>query len=417
MRLEVALTMLEQRRDSVRMEPRRAAVFETARSVVDRITALELASGRTTDALAYLDRGRESLATVGGRRNARENGGVSGPPGEVALEFALIGDTLLAWTVSGRQVELSRTRIDTVRLIRTIESLRARLEASAGVGELLPDLARLYETLLRPVADRLGSRGTPLVIVADGAVASVPFAALFDARRKRFLVEDHPLRFVPSLRAARRRSRRPAAGDVALFIADPAFEPGAHPGFERLKGAAAEVREVTGAYGTPQVLSGRGATAAVLRAALARAGIAHYAGHAVFNDDHPERSYLLLAPLAGEPRSGTLQAGEIAQLDLQHLALVVLSACQTVRTGPGRAAGLSGLAGAFIAAGAGGAVGSLWEVDDERTRPLMVAFHRAYRATGNGPTALRAAQLELLNRRDETLRSPATWAAFRYVGS
>jgi CHAT domain-containing protein len=88
-----------------------------------------------------------------------------------------------------------------------------------------------------------------------------------------------------------------------------------------------------------------------------------------------------------------------------------------VRTGPGRAAGLSGLAGAFIAAGAGGAVGSLWEVDDARTRPLMVAFHQAYRATENGPAALRQAQLSLLRTRNPALRSPATWAAFRYVGS
>lgn len=415
-RLEIALAMLEQRRDSVRMEPRRAAVFETARGVVDRITALELAAGRTAGALAYLDRGRESLAPVG-RRHAGTGGILSWPPGEVALELAVIGDTLLAWTVSGQQVELSRTQIDTVWLTRTVTSLREQLEASAGEQAILSVLARLYDVLIRPVTRHLGATGTPVVIVADGPVASIPFAALFDTRRKRYLVEDHPLRFAPSLRDAQRPPRRPATGGGAVFVADPTFDPVANPGFEQLGGAAAEVRELVAKYQAPEVLSGTGANLASLQAALAGARMVHYAGHAVFDDERPERSYLLLAPLPGNPGSGRLEAGEIAQLDLRHLAVVVLAACQTVRTGPGRAAGLSGLAGAFIAAGAGGAVGSLWEVDDERTRPLMVAFHQAYRATGDGPAALRAGQLELLRSRDEALRSPATWAAFRYVGS
>jgi CHAT domain-containing protein len=46
----------------------------------------------------------------------------------------------------------------------------------------------------------------------------------------------------------------------------------------------------------------------------------------------------------------------------------------------------------------------------------MVQLHREYRASGDGPGALRAAQLRLLGSGDETLRSPATWAAFRYMG-
>jgi CHAT domain-containing protein len=61
-------------------------------------------------------------------------------------------------------------------------------------------------------------------------------------------------------------------------------------------------------------------------------------------------------------------------------------------------------------------VGSLWEVDDRLTRPLMMEFHRAWRTTGNGPAALRAAQLRLLASPDRRERSPAAWAGFRYAG-
>lgn len=415
-RLNTALAILEQRRDSIRMEPRRAAVFEAARGMVDRVAMLKLAAGSTAGALEYLDRGRASLAPVGSPSRVETAPVVEGPPGEVALEYARVGDTLLAWTVSGRRVEIFRTVMDTVRVGEAIERLRRQLEKSAGETELRPGLAWLYERLVRPVEGRLGPAGTPVVVVTDGELASIPFAALYDARRKRYLVEDHPLRSEASLRGARRRAGRTAVREPAVFVSDPAFDPGEHPEFERLAEAAGEVREIAAGYPRREVLSGAGANGATLRAVLPRAGLLHYAGHAVFDDERPERSYLLLAPAPGGSAPATLTADEIAQMDLGRLSLVVLAACQTVRTGPGRASGFTGLAGAFLAAGAGGALGSLWEVDDRLTRLLMVEFHRAYRSSGRGPEALRAAQLRLLRSSDEALRSPATWASFRYAG-
>lgn len=414
-RLEAALAILEQRRDSIRMEPRRAAVFEAAREVVDRVVMLELAAGRTGEALASLDQGRASLASVGSARAPGADRVVSGPPGEVVLVYALVGDTLLAWTVSGRRVELFRTVVDTARLVHVITGVRWQLETAGREAELRSGLARLYEWLVRPLEGRLGGAETPLVVVTDGELASVPFAALYDARRRRYLVEDRALRFAPSLQEARRPPHR-AAGAEAVFVADPAFDRTEHAGFERLTGALPEVREIVSGYPRARVLAERAAHPDALRAAFERAGMVHYAGHAVFDDERPERSYLLLASTPGKPGRSRLEAGEIAQLDLRHLSVVVLAACQTVRTGPGRAAGFSGLAGAFLAAGAGGAVGSLWEVDDRSTRRLMVEFHRAYRASGNAPAALRAAQLRLLRSGDGTLRSPAAWAGFRYTG-
>jgi CHAT domain-containing protein len=415
-RLRTALAILEQRRDSIRMEPRRAAVFESARTVVDRVAMLRLAAGSPGEALSYLDRGRASLAPVGGGEKADAYGVVSGPLGETVLEYALVADTLLAWTVAGRRVEIHRSVVDTLRLARTIDEVRRQLEAGRREADVQPGLARLYDWLVRPVAARLGSPGAPVVVIADGAIASLPFAALYDGVRRRYLVEDHPVRFAVSLREARRRARRAGAADPAVFVANPAFDPARHPGFERLPQAELEVATIAPGYPGGRVLAPEQADGAALRGALGRARILHYAGHAVFDDERPERSYLLLARTPGQAGASILQAEEIAQMDLRHVSLVVLSACHTVRTGEGRAAGFSGLAGAFLAAGVGGAVGSLWEVDDARTQPLMVAFHQAYRVSSNGPEALRAAQLGLLRSRDPSLRSPTAWAAFRYMG-
>ncbi|HEX8831270.1 MAG TPA: CHAT domain-containing protein, partial [Longimicrobium sp.] len=243
------------------------------------------------------------------------------------------------------------------------------------------------------------------------------FAALYDARRRRYLVEDHPLRFAVSLGEAGRQPRPAGTGQSALFVADPAFDRRANPGLERLPAAADEVSVVAVGYRHSRVLSGARATATALSAELGRTGMLHYAGHAVFDDERPERSFLLTAPDPGGAGPPVLTASAIAQLDLRNLSLVVLSACETVRTGEGRAAGFSGLAGAFLAAGAGGVLGSVWEVDDDRTRAFMTEFHRSYRTTGDAASSLAATQRRLLRSPDPALRSPAAWAVFRYAGN
>jgi len=91
-------------------------------------------------------------------------------------------------------------------------------------------------------------------------------------------------------------------------------------------------------------------------------------------------------------------------------------ACFRTRGGRSRAAGYTGLSGALLAAGAGGTVGSTWDVDDRSTAALMAAFHDGYRQSRDGATALRNAQLTLLRSRNTALRTPAAWAGFRYAG-
>lgn len=417
-RLRDALTLLEQRRDYVRMEPRRAAVFEEARELVDRLTLLALASGDTMGALRVLDRGRASLAPAGRGPHAPALPVVEGTGREeVIVAYTLIADTLLAWTVAREGVSLHRAAVDRLALLRTIDRAVNPRGSSLRESALRADLARLYDWLIKPLGAAAREPGTSLAIVVDGELAAVPFSALYDVRRAHYLVEDHPVRFAVSVREARRPSRRAAPSPSTLLVADPAFRPTDHPELARLPGAAAEAAAVARMYPGARLLADTAARPHVLRGALSTATLIHYAGHAVFDDARPERSFLVLATGPGDRTPATLQAREIAQMDLRGVDLVVLSACETVRTGEGRAAGYSGLAGAFLAAGAGGAVGSLWRVGDDVAHPLMLEFHRVYRASGHGPEALRQAQLRMLRSENPLLRSPATWGSFRYSGT
>lgn len=414
-RLESAVQLLDQRRNSIQIEPRRAAVFDAARTVVDRLVLLKLAEGRVVEALDYMDRARASLAPAGLRSVANE-AGVRAPHGEIALEYARIADTLLVWVVTGTRVEVARTVLDTVQFTRTLNVLEDRLQKGGRDVGIRLALASLYEWLIRPIESWLGQTETPVVIIADGEIAAVPFAALYDSRRGRYLVEDRPLRFVASLREARQQPSRATRGSVVL-IADPAFSRREHPLLEPLPHARAEVSAIARSYVRPTVLEGPAVTRVALESALARAEIAHFAGHAVFDDQRPERSHLVLAPLpGGHDPAERISAAELAAMDLRHVRLVVLSACRSVRGGSNRAGGFSGLSGALLSAGAGATVGSTWDVDDQSTAALMAEFHRALARERNGPAALRTAQLALLHSNDPTLRTPASWAAFRYAG-
>lgn len=406
-RFDTAFRLLDQRRSLIWMESHGTTAFTGGWAVVDRMTMLKLAEGRVSEALDYMDRGQVSLAPFGIGSDWAPDSRMPMRSGEVAVEYAMVADTLLVWTIAARDIGLFRTVIDTVQFARTLADLEEKLERRAGEAEVRLALSELYDRLVRPVEARLGRPGTPMTVITDDDLAEVPFPALLDSRRKRYLIEDHQLRFAPSLRGAK---PRPAAmpADGVLLVADPAFDWREHPRLERLAYAREEVRSIAGEYPSKLVLEGTVATRPALESALARAGMIHFSGHAVFDETRPERSYLVLAPAPGKAGSGKITAAELAKLDLRHVRLVVLAGCQT--------APFTGLSGGFLAAGVGGTVGSTWDVDDRFTAALMTGFHRQYRGSRDGPQALRAAQLALLHSDDPELRTPAAWAGFRYAG-
>ena len=282
--------------------------------------------------------------------------------------------------------------------------------ASTGAnGDWRAPARRLYDLLIRPVEPLLNPRGT-LVIVPDGQLSALPFAALVDGQGH-FLAERSRLAVVPSLAFA---------------------QPGAGPMRRPSVVAVTLERAVTLPMGTYEALTGTGqeAKAAVdeghggnllirnfrradLERALSRGGIdvLHLATHASFNG-RSDRSYIVadgeMIPI------GDLRA-MIAKNETRgnQLDLIVLSACETA-VGDDQAD--MGLAGAAVQAGARSALASLWQVNDAGTAELMKAFYRAIRAGEGKAQALHDAQLSLIARSDE-LADPAIWAAFTLLGA
>jgi CHAT domain-containing protein len=413
--LDSAIALVDAVRAAAKSAPLRTSLADAARDAFDRMVMVQVNAGESVRALAYLERAREAFAPLGPGAGAAAM--LPRPRrGETALEYALIGDTLLAWTVDRAGIRLTRTSISRARLLRTTRRVLTALEQQADERAVAGDLALLYDWLIRPMRGGLGPDSAELVVVADGEIAAVPFAALRDGARGQYLVQDRPLRFAATLRDAFTPPRRHDAAKGRMLVVEAGTEAARAAGRSPLPAARAEAASVAGAYPGARIISGVAATPGAVGTALGQAEVVHYAGHAVFDDERPEQSFLALTP----PRrnsSGRLTARDIQALDLRAVRLVVLSACETERAQDRRSGGFSGLSAALLRAGAGGVVGTLWEVNDEMSGPLVAEFHRAYRATGDPAQALRTAQLRLLASRDAALRSPAAWAGFRYAGS
>src|SRR5262249_4707492 len=143
--------------------------------------------------------------------------------------------------------------------------------------------------------------------------------------------------------------------------------------------------------------------------------ILHFATHALFNDEAPELSGLVLSLVneKGEPKNGFLSLPEVFNLNLSA-DLVVLRECQTCFGKDVRGEGLVGLTHGFMYAGAPRIVASLWAVRDQDALELMVRFYTAVLKEKLHPAAaLRKAQVSMWK---EGRWSANRWAGFVFQG-
>src|SRR5690606_34052449 len=143
----------------------------------------------------------------------------------------------------------------------------------------------------------------------------------------------------------------------------------------------------------------------------------HLATHATQHASRPDLTGVVfsLVDAGGSARDGRLRLHEVVALPLTGQT-VVLSACQSVIGPERRGDGLQGLARAFMQAGAGAVVASLWDVDDRATMVLMRHFNEALVRDGLTPDrALARAQRAM--QADARWQAPQHWAGFVVLGA
>ncbi len=272
-------------------------------------------------------------------------------------------------------------------------------------------LAELYRTLIAPIAAHLPAReAARVVFVPQGPLFLVPFAAL-RTPSGRAVAESWTVSTAPSIAAitAARppRTGRPPANEI-LVVGGPRFAPELR--LANLAHARDEAQAIAERFAAHPLLG----TDATKRAVLDRIDPArwlHLATHGLLGTSEPGAlpGAIVLAPEHGD--LGLLEADEIRRRHL-NADLAVLSACDS---GLGRISGdgVFGLSRAFLLAGASGVVASLWQIDDAKTKDLMLDFYDRLAAGDDAPSALRAAQRAAIARGEPVAR----WAPFIFVGA
>lgn len=409
-------------------------------------------------------------------------------PDTVLLEYSLGQDRSYLWAVTPTEItgyELpARGEIET-QARNVYDSLTARNrfvkfekpdERQARIAKADAEYStaarRLSQTILGPANAKLS--GKRLLIVSDGALQYLPFAALPSPEAGtthagyRPLIVDHEVTNLPSasiLGVLRREvsGRKPAPKTVAV-LADPVFsktdervmtsvsvrKPGkdranSHQAAPGVDGPESDlvraVRDFGGDNGfeIDRLPSTRQEAEAILslasrtdrfaaldfhanRAAatnpqLSQYRIVHFATHGLLNTTHPGLSGLILSLVdrQGNDQNGFLPTHEVFDLNLPA-DLVVLSGCRTGLGKEIKGEGMLGLTRGFMYAGAARVAVSLWDVSDNSTAELMTRFYRGMlgKKSLSPAAALREAQIAMW--KSGGGRGPYYWAAFVLQG-
>jgi CHAT domain-containing protein/Tfp pilus assembly protein PilF len=343
-------------------------------------------------------------------------------PGEVLLEYLITPDRLLIFVVSAEGVRIAESTISAKNLASRVRIARELIGRPDSDPKALRNvLVELFDILIQPAA-RAGAiyQASTLAIVPQGVLTYAPFAALLDQVTDRYLAESFAVLSLPSaaalplLRGPERRraaaSARSLEGNAHAFAPFPASLPA----------TAAEVEAVAAAIPKTSVALGPEATEADLRRALGSGGLVHVATHGVLNLRNPMFSRLELAD--GErdlpEDDGRLEVHEVLGLGIRG-PLVYLSGCETglgrawsTRFAPGE--DYTTLAQAFLYAGAGNVIATLWRVEDEGAADFARLFYTDL-VTSDPAAALAGAQRAMIASGDRN--APYYWAAYRLSGT
>jgi CHAT domain-containing protein/Tfp pilus assembly protein PilF len=397
---------------------------------------------------------------------------------ECSYLWAVTRGTVTGYDLPGRgEIENAARRLHDLLTARqpvqgeTFSQFRHRsTEADAKYWR---EAVALSQTIIGPVAGVI--EGKRLLIIADGALQYIPFAALtvpnsmkrgdnwrnqgravFQGDPPVPLMVRHEVINLPSasilpvLKHEGSDHQRPdrsvaVLADPVFEKADPRVSTAGNPAVEKpILQSAGPVQELTeqdgprDGGGFARLLASRAEADAIMTIVPAGTGfkavdfdasrstainpelgryrVVHFATHGLINSEHPELSSIVLSTVdkSGRPQNGFLSLHDIYNLDLP-VELVVLSACETGLGKDIKGEGLIGLTRGFMYAGASSVMTSLWKVDDWATAELMKHFYRGLLQDGlSSAAALRAAQLKLW--REERWRSPYFWAGFIIQG-
>lgn len=400
-----------------RSEEFKTGLFGDMQDIFEQAIALSMESGDSELAwgLSERSRGRALLDTLRGRvsaegrleaaMNAVELARLQAELGarEAVVQYHSLEDRLIAWVITpgalqGFSLPISRAELESV-----VDGFRQSIFRRRSDTRALAQA--LHERLIAPLG--LAGERDQLIVVPHGALHYLPFQALTTPDGS-FLIEHKAIAVAPSASVAvqlSRRSRDPAGALVA-------FGNPSNQAREGLPGAEREVEQISALFSDRRVYFREQASKSRFRESAGAGRILHVAAHAEVDSVDPLHSRILLAAEGDDP--GFLEAREVYGVDLQGVALVTLSACESGLGRIARGDEIQGFTRSFLTAGAAGLLASLWPVADDSTEFLMTHFYGKFARGTSSIEAMRDAQVATL--REPKFAHPFFWAPFNLIG-
>ncbi|MGA9771511.1 MAG: tetratricopeptide repeat protein [Blastocatellia bacterium] len=349
--------------------------------------------------------------------------------GEVFIEPMMLGDRIVIFAVRwGANVPLiyRETRVSEKEVNETMQKLREALSrpeqrfgtvraeredtetnTNAKAEDPLRYSERLYDWLIKPVLPEI-SDATTLIISPSGRLRYIPFATLHDGAQ--YLIERYQIAVLTRAGSIGIGDERGLDMSQTRMLALSNPEPVTAP----LPGADTEVdqlRQLFDGGDRVRIFKHAEASKKNLFDTLFDYQILHLATHGYLNNESPDQSYILLA---GD-KDQRLTFDEIGRMEVGQMRLVTLSACQTALGDHSQGQEIAGLAYGFEKAGAATIIASLWSVNDESTKELMIAFYGNLKSGMSKARAMQEAQKSLM--KSVRFQHPYYWAAFLVIGS
>jgi CHAT domain-containing protein len=303
---------------------------------------------------------------------------------------------------SGYALEPTSVSVDAVTQL--LQRIRTR-GAHRDFYRFFADELRTFDSLVEPLRD-LAQPEDLLVFIPTGHLHRLPLHALqVDGKT---VLDRHPVAYTPSLTALGHCMARAQAPKLqtAAILANPTDDvPGADP-------IAHDLRSHLDA----DLYTGRAITRNRLLQAIQNVDLVHFHGHASFDDADPLESRLHV-------HDGAVRARDVFDVPGLQASHVTLAACETGTQDIDAGDEPLGLIPAFLTAGAGSVLATLWPVAATPTQAVITSFYdevmRRDDALGtrsplNRAEALRRAVLHV--RETPGWEAPYYWAAFTLHG-
>ena len=262
-----------------------------------------------------------------------------------------------------------------------------------------------YDAVIGPIEDLLGPEDDEVVIVSDGALCFIPWAAVIESIR---------IRIVPSLQSYQLISSVPEGYHKktgALLVGNPCLKQLKNP-LDVLPCAQKEV-EMIAVILNNRPLVGKQATKEEVMKRMSSVGLIHIAAHG-----DAVTGQIALSPNPGwtqfpKEEDYILKMSDVQAANLRA-RLVVLSCCHSGRGRILKGEGVVGIARAFLAAGARSVLVTLWAIDDEATMVFMKHFYQHLKEGKTASAAVHQAMKSL--RESEQFSEMWYWAPFQLIG-